>query len=206
MICGGVALFTIYQRRDTYLTQIRDVSLLQGEKVTHVFSPQNGLLEEPSSTGRLLITTSHRIVSFSNGQGNHETLLVPVEELKGVVVKSGTRNPNSLIQGLILVVSGLIIYFVLSYWITGHFDGPSVPIINIDLAPLIILLGLVFAGWMLGKHYFTSASGSVTFQGSNWVFTFPYTGEKASSEVHQLVKTVFTTRSSRNGYYPTGVP
>jgi hypothetical protein len=199
-------LFTTYQRRDTYLAQIRDVSLLQGEKVTHVFSPQNGLVEEPSSTGRLLITTSHRIISFSNGQGNHETLLVPVEELKGVMVRGGTRNPKSLIQGLILVVSGLILYFVLSYWATGRFDGPSVPIINLDLAPLIILLGLIAAGWMLGKHYFTSESGSVTFQGSNWVFTFPYNGEKASSEVHQVVKTVFTTRSSRNGSYPTEIP
>jgi hypothetical protein len=199
-------LFSTYQRRDSYLTQIRDVSLLQGEKVTHVFSPQNGLVEEPSATGRLLIATSHRIISFSNDQGNHETLLVPVEELKGVMVKRGARNPNSLIQGLIMGVSGLIIYFVLSYWITARFDGPTVPIINIDLAPLIILLGLLVAGWLLGKHYFTREGGSVTFQGSNWVFTFPFTGEKASSEVHQLVKTVFTTRSSRNGYYPTEVP
>jgi hypothetical protein len=199
-------LFSNYQRRDSYLAQIRDVSLLQGEKVTHVFSPQNGLLPEPSSTGRLLITTSHRIISFSNGQGNNETLLVPVEELKGVMVKSGTKNPSSLIQGLILILSGLIIYFVLSYWITGRFDGPNVPIINIDLGPLIILLGLIVAGWALGKHYFTSQGGSVTFQGSNWAFTFPYHGEKASAEVYQLVKTVFTTRTSRNGYYPTEVP
>lgn len=198
-------MVSAFQRRDSYLTQVRDVSLLDGEKVTHVFSPHEGLLQEPSSAGRLLITTTHRIISFSDGQGNQETLLVPIEELKGVMVKKGARNPNSLVQGLIFIVSGLIIYFVLSYWMTGRFEGPSMPIINIDLGPLVILLGLIGAGWLLGKHYFAGEGGSITFQGSNWAFSFPSANEKASGEVNQLVKTVFTTRNSRNGYYPTEV-
>jgi hypothetical protein len=178
------------------------VALLAGEKVTHVFSPQEGIVRDPTSAGRLLITTNHRIISFSDGARGHETLLVPIEELKGVMLKTGARNSASLSQGLLMILGGLVVYFVLSYWLTGRFDGPSIPLINIDLGPFIILLALLGCAWFGGQHYFAKQEGSVTFQGSNWVFTFPYSGEKASGEVHRIVETVFAARNSRNGYFP----
>jgi hypothetical protein len=195
-------VFTGYLTPESYLTQIRDVALLSREKVTHVFSPQDGLITEPTGTGRLLITTNLRILSFSQGQDNNETLLVPIEELKGVVVKNGARNAASLLQGLLMMVGGVIIYLVISYWITGRFDGPTVPFINLDVGPLIVLLGLLGVGWVIGKHYFIRQGGSVTFQGSNWTFTLPFTGEKAGADIYRVVNTVFATRNSRNGYYP----
>jgi hypothetical protein len=175
------------------------------EKVIHVFSPQDGLIDEPVGTGRLLIVTNLRILTFSQGQDNNETLIVPVEELKGVVVKNGTRNAASLFQGLLMMAGGVIIYLVVSYWLTGQFDGPTVPLINLDVGPLIVLLALLGVGWLIGKHYFVREGGAVTFQGSNWTFTFPFVGEKAEQEVYQVVNTVFATRNSRNDYYPPDI-
>jgi hypothetical protein len=198
-------VFNSYQAPESYLTQIRDVALLSGEKVIHVFSPQDGLVDEPTGTGRLLVTTNLRILSFSQGEDNNETLLVPVEELKGVVVKNRMRNPASLLQGLLMMVGGVIIYLVVSYWITGRFDGPTVPVINLDVGPLIVLLALLGVGWIIGKHYFNREGGSVTFQG-NWAFTFPFIGKKAGGEVYQVVNTIFATRDSRNGHYPADIP
>lgn len=195
-------MFTSYQPPNSYLTQIRDVALLSQEKVVHAFSPHNGLIGEPTGTGQLLITTNLRILSFSQGEDNNEILLVPIDELKGVVVKNGRRNTASLFQGLLMMVGGVIIYLVVSYWLTGRFDGPTVPFINLDVGPLIVLLALLGVAWVIGKHYFMREAGSVTFQGSNWTFTFPFTGEKAGADIYQVVNTVFTTRNSRNGYYP----
>ena len=191
-----------YLPPENYLTQVRDVALLNDEKVTHVFSPQEGMINEPTGTGRLLITTSQRIISFSEVQGNHEILLFPIEELKGIMVKSGGRSSASLFQGLLMIAGGLIIYLVISYWLTGRIDGPTVPLINVDLGPLVILMGVLGDGWLVGKYYFDKDGGTVTFQGSNWAFSFPYSGEKAGEEIYHIVKTVFDTRSIRNGYYP----
>ena len=198
-------MFNSYLPPESYLTQIRDVALLSREKIIHVFSPQDGLVDEPTGTGRLLITTNLRILSFSQGEDNNETLLVPVEELKGVVVKNRMRNSASLLQGLLMMVGGVIIYLVISYWLTGRFNGPNVPVINLDVGPLLVLLALLGIGWIVGKHYFSRESGSVTFQGSNWAFTFPFVGKKAGGEVYQVVNTVFATRDSRNGHYPPDV-
>ena len=51
----------------SYLTHIRDVALLPGERVTHVFSPSAGLSDEPPMEGHLLITTDQRILAFAQG-------------------------------------------------------------------------------------------------------------------------------------------
>ena len=192
-------MFSTHQRLDSYLTGVRNVSLISGEKVTHIFAPQDGTIHEPTASGRLLVTTSHRIISFTDAPGNHEILVAPIEELNGVMVKSRSRSPLSLIQGLVFILSGLVIYLVLSYWVTGQFVGPTVPVIDIDVGPLIILMGLLGGGWLLGKHYLAQEGGAIIFQGSNWAFTFPYSGEKASEDVHHLVKSVFTARSQRRG-------
>jgi len=165
-------LYAGYHRPESYLTQIRDVPLLPEEKVTHVFLSEDGLIKEPTAAGRLLITTNQRIISFAQGERHNETVLVPVEEFTGVVVKKSARNSGSLIQGLLLLVAGLFIYLIISYWFTGRFDGPKIPLINLDAGPLIILVGLLWGGWLVGRHYFTRGDGWVTFRGSDWVFTF----------------------------------
>lgn len=194
-------MFKGYHQPESYLTQIRDVPLLPEEKVTRAFLPEDGLIKEPTAAGRLLITTNQRIISFSQGERHNETVLVPVEELKGVVVKKAARNSRSLFQGLLLLAAGLFIYGIVSYWLTGRFDGPEIPLINLDAGPLIVLAGLLWGGWLVSRHYFTRDDGSVTFQGSDWVFTFPYAGDKASEEVYQVVNTVFASRAWLNGLY-----
>jgi hypothetical protein len=190
-----------YPQPESYLTQVRDVPLLPKEKVTHAFLPEDGLVKEPTAAGRLLVTTNQRIISFAQGDRRNETVLVPIEELNGVVVKKAAKSSGSLIQGLLLIAAGLFIYVVVSYWFAGRFDGPEVPFINIDAGPLIILAGLIWGGWLVSRHYFTRGDGSVTFQGSDWAFTFPYAGDKADEEVYRVVNTVFASRAWLNGLY-----
>ena len=201
IFCGG-RVFNGSPTVETYITHIRDVALLPGERVTHVFSPSQGLTGEPPVDGQVLITTNQRIMAFSQEDGREQTYLVPVEELKGVVVKAGSRASGSLLQGLVLAVGGLFVYLIVAYWLTGRIDGPNVPIINIDVGAIMVLLAIVAGVLLIGKYYFVKEAGSVTFQGSNWVFTFPYKSDWAREQVYQVVNTVFVSRRSSDGYSP----
>ncbi len=182
--------------------RVRDVVLLPGEKVTHAFSPDGGLVAEAGDHGPLLVTTNQRILSFSQDHGHNEIVLVPVEELKGVTVKTSARSSLNLFQGLMLVAGGIFAYLVVAYWLAGKHKGPNVPVINIDLGPLVVLVAIVWGVVLIARYYFAKEDNQVTFQGSNWAFSFPYRGKKAEGEVYQVVNTAFTYRRSRNGHSP----
>ena len=180
-------------------TQVRDVALLPGEKITCIFSPEQGLTLAPPLTGQVLITTNQRVLAFRRNDGRNETFLAPVEEFKGVAVKSHSRNATSILQGVALSVVGIVLYLVVAYWLTGRFDGPSVPVINIDIGPLLVLLVALVAALLMARRYFSKQDGSVIFQGHNWSFEFPYRGDRASQEIYQVVNSLFATRLSVNG-------
>jgi hypothetical protein len=187
-----------FQAASRRVARIRDVSLLPGETLDYVFSPSLGFTDQPPDNGQLLIATSERIVAFLENDGRNETFLAPVRELDGVVVGSRSRSASSMVQGLLLTLAAIVIYVVVAYWFTGRIGGPRVPVVNMDLAPLIILLLALLAVGLVVKHYFSKQYGSVTFQGSNWSFTFPYQGNRRHREIHQLVDGVFAARQSGN--------
>ena len=108
--------------------------------IIQVFCPDRGLTQEPPVRGKVLITTNQRILAFSRDDDRNDTYLVPIEELKGVAVKTGDRSYGSLFQGLLLIIGGIFLYLVVAYWWTGQFTGPSVPVLNIDAGPLMVLL------------------------------------------------------------------
>ena len=188
------------QTTESEVTHIRDVVLLPGETINYVFSPKLGLTEQPPANGQLLIATSQRVVAFCRNDGRDETFLVPVGELKGVAVKSRSRSATSIVQGILLALAATFLYVVVAYWLTGRVDGPSVPVINMDIGPLVILLLALLGAGLVGKHYFIKEDGSVTFQGSNWTFAFPYRGDRAGQDIYRLVNGVFATRHSVNGH------
>ena len=184
---------------DDDVSQIRDVVLLPGEQITHVFSADQGLTRELPVAGQVLITTDRRILAFCRSDGQNETYVVPVADLKGVAVKSATRRWGSLGQGLMLGVGALLVYIIGAYWLTGRFDGPKIPVINMDVVALLVLIGALVGVYFIGRHYFGKGDGSISFQGSNWAFVFPYKGQRAGQEIYQVVNTVFAAHASRDG-------
>jgi len=188
--------------KKSYLTKIRNVPLLPHERVDSVFSPEKGLVDEPWGEGQLLVTTDERILSFSQNQGSKEIYMVPVGELKGIVVRSsGTKSSTSLMQGLLLLGGAVAIYIVLSYWLTARFTGPNIPIINLDVGPLIILLSILLGGWLLMRYYLAPSTGSATFRGTNWSFAFPFSQSVAEDDMYKLVNSTFIAR--RDSRAPT---
>ena len=182
------------------VTHIRDIALLPGERVTHFFSPDLGLTNDLPLGEQVLITTDRRILVFSQVDGRSEAFLVPLEGLKGVSVKTSARTAGSLFQGILLTIGAIFLYLVIAYWVTGRLGGPGIPLIRIDVAPFLILLLIALGVLLVGKHYFAKKAGSVTFQGSDWVFAFPYRGDAAGKEIYQVVNSVFAARQSGGGY------
>ena len=64
----------------------------------------------------------------------------------------------------------------------------------------MVFLAILAGGFLIWKFYLTKEAGSVTFQGSNWVFSFPFEAEGASEQVYRMVNAAFVARRSVNGY------
>jgi len=101
---------------------------------------------------------------------------------------------------LLLIIGGIF----LAYWLTGQFSGPSVPVLKMDTGPLLVLIVVLIGLVLIGRYYFAKEDGSVIFQGSNWVFAFPYRSDRAGQDIYQVVNSVFAARQARNGYSVPG--
>jgi len=177
--------------------KIRGVALLAGEMPVHVFSVTDGLISEPPVTGQVLVVTNERVIAFCQAEGKQETYLVPLNEVKHVVVKAGSRSVSMLLQGSLMVVAGIFIYMVLGYWLTNQIEGPTIPVLHMDVAPFIALI-IVLAGLtMIAQVYFTKPDGTVTVQGDGLQFTFQFQGDTAQREIFDVVNTAFATRQTK---------
>ena len=184
---------------ERHVGRVRGVALLPGETISCVFSPEQGLISEPLASGRMLVATNQRLVAFCRNDGRDETFLTMVEEIQSASVKPAPRRWASVFQGALLAVAGILVYLVLAYWLTGLLDGPSVPLINIDMGPLALLLALLGAALLLSRHYLVNEDGSALFRGSDWRLEFPYRSGRASREIYQVVNSLFVARQSTNG-------
>ena len=192
-------MFESSQTTATGTTHVRSIALLPGETIDHIFSPESGLTQHPSDHGQLLITTNQRVLAFCRNEGRNETHLLPVSELQGVSVKARTRSAASIAQGVLLGLGAILLYLAVAYWVTGRVEGPAIPVINMDVVPFLLLLIAVAGMGLVARHYLASADGSVTFQGSNWNFVFPYKGQRAGQDLQQVVNSVFASRYHQNG-------
>ncbi len=179
---------------ESYLTHIREIALLPGERVSHLFCPDRGLAPEPPGSGQFLAATNQRILAFLINNEKGDIFIVPLEDLQGVSLKSGTRSISALFQGIIFIVGAIFIYLVLAYWLTGRFQGPNVPFLNMDAGTLLVMVAVLLGAFYIARHYFSRQSGEVTFQGASWVFSFPFMGEQPQKEMYQVVNSIFADR------------
>ena len=173
---------------------IRQVLLMAGESVSAIFSSEKGLLPELTNDGRLMVLTNQRLMAFGQHEGMKETVLMPVEEVKAVAISAGARSKGTLIQGVLMVGASVILYILLAYWLTGRIDGPTVPIIRMDLVAFIVFLAVLSGVGLLAQVYFSKPDGEVTFQGNGVKVTFPFKGETAESDVFKVVDAAFVAR------------
>ncbi|MCH7737082.1 MAG: hypothetical protein IH872_06740 [Chloroflexi bacterium] len=175
---------------------IRKVGLLSGESVSHTFCPEEGLVATPPEAGRMLLLTNQRVIAFGQSDGMRQTVLMPLEEVKAVAVNVGHRSKGTLFQGGLMVVAAVFFYVLLAYWLTGRIDGPTVPIIRMDLVAFVVFLAVLTGVALLAQVYFAKPDGEVTFQGDGVKLTFPFRGETAEDEIYQVVNAAFAARQT----------
>ena len=185
--------------------KIRRVSLLSGETVTHTFCPKKGLIPYPQEQGRMLVLTNQRVIAFGQRDGMKETVLMPLEEVKAVAVNAGRRSKGTLLQGGLMMIAGVFFYVLLAYWLTGRVDGPTIPVIRMDLVAFLVFLAILSGVGMIAQFYFSKPDGEVTFQGDGVKFSFPFTGEAGEDQIYQVVNATFAARQSIMGYSGLGV-
>ncbi|PKB70537.1 MAG: hypothetical protein BZY87_10450 [SAR202 cluster bacterium Io17-Chloro-G6] len=179
---------------------IRKVGLLFGETVTHTFCPEKGLVPHPEEQGRMLVLTNQRVIAFGNREGTRETVLMPVDEVKAVSVNAGLRSKLMLLQGGLIMMAGVVIYVLLAYWLTGRIDGPTIPVIRMDLVAFLVFLAILSSVGMMSQFYFSKPDGEVAFQGDGVRLVFPFRGETAEDSIYQVVNATFAARQSILGY------
>ena len=170
-------------------SSVRELPLLDGETIEERFVPDGGLVSETPWEGQVLVLTNQRIISFVHNNGNQETFLSPLAELKGVSVKSNTRGFRDLLQGLGLILIGILAYIILGYIL----DGVA---IALALGAAIVFVGVLF----LAKHLFWEEEGTITFQGGSWELCFSYRNNRASADVYKLVHRFFQLKLDSNSH------
>ena len=175
---------------------VRNVALLPGESTSLHFTPDEGLVLAPLEIDRLLVLTNQRLIAFEQNEGMSETVIIPVEEVKSVEVKRGSRSKGTMLQGALIMVGAVTFYVLTSYWLTGKIDGPTVPIIRMDLVALIVFLAVLFGVGMMAQIYFGKPDDEVTFQGDGVRLTFRFRGESSKKDVFDVVNTAFAARQT----------
>ena len=173
-----------------YENRIRQVHLLQNEKVVQLFTPTKGIVEHPGvdevdemEDDELLVLTDQRLITFTRTEGKREVRAIHLSKVDGISVRGDTRNLKPLYQGLSIILVGVLVYLVLGTFST---DGWTAGF----LGGTIAILGLIYIGQFLAWEQ----GGEITFHGGSWKTIFPYTN-MSESQVQTAIHKYFQLNS-----------
>ena len=174
--------------------RIRGVPLARGEEITQVFLPNEGLSAAVPASGQAMILTSRRLIAFRGVEGFRDTHFALTSEISQCSVRTGQRNWGAILQGLMIMVGGALLYLVVGYWLAGQISGPNVPVLNMDVAPFIALLIILAGLLVLLQNYFTRPAGAVIFHGEGVEFAFPFRSSLDVRQVYDFVDLAYVAR------------
>lgn len=152
----------------SYLSRIRGVELLPGERVNALFSPEKGLVAEPSKDGQLLVATDQRLISvLDNGTAQTRDIFA-IESVSGVSVRNNVARGLSWKQWGTLIVGGLVVYLALAYWLVDRLPHIIIPGINLHAYALAVMALVALAGWLFWRGFTQSGGASIHINGANW--------------------------------------
>ena len=167
--------------------RLRGVPLGKDEQVARVFLPDRGLVRNVPPAGQALILTNRRLIAFRGVEGFRDTHIASSAGIVQCSVRTGQRNWGAILQGIMIMVGGAFLYLIVGYWLAGQISGPSVPGLNIDVAPLIALLIILAGLFILLQNYFTRPAGAMIFHGEGLEIAFPFRSSLDLEQVYDFV-------------------
>ena len=170
--------------------RLRGVPLVQGEEITRVMLPDDGLSDVLPPSGQALILTSRRLIAFRGVEGFRDTHVARTSDIRQFSVRTGQRNWTAILQGILMMAAGGFLYLVVGYWLAGQISGPNVPVLDIDVAPLIALLIILAGLLVLLQNYFTRPAGALIFRGPGVEIAFPFRSALNLQHIYEFVDLV----------------
>ena len=171
--------------------KIRGVSLLSNEDSVSMLTREEGIVEDIPEDGSLLVLANKRLLSFSVENNREETVITTLENVHAAETTIAYRNNRPLIQGLGLIILGIVAYFVVGLFIVKN--GVFVPSV------VGIVIGL-FGLYQILRYFFWEEEAAVTFQAwgngqseGHWRLAFECYGESARQS-QRLVDAFFNIK------------
>lgn len=152
----------------SYLSRIRGVDLLPGERVGALLNTENGLVAEPSKDGQLLVATDQRFISVLDSGTTQARDIFAMTSVSGVSVRNDAHRGFSWKQWASLIAGGIVVYLALAYWLVDRLPAIIVPGINLHAFALAIMILVVLAGWLFWRGFTQSGGAKMRIYGSNW--------------------------------------
>ena len=92
------------------------------------------------------------------------------------------------------MVGGAVLYLVVGYWLAGQISGPNVPVLDIDVAPLIALIIILAGLLVLLQNYLTRPAGALIFHGEGLEIAFPFRSSLDVGQVYDFVDLAHSIR------------
>ena len=170
--------------------KIRGVHLLKGETVVGLLDGSKGLVEVPTRRGALLALTERRVLTLLDDEDRQETHMACIDKIQGVSMRSNRRSLKPLLQGVLLILAGIIVYLVVGTFSTGIPVNAGITISAL-LGGAVALLGLLF----VLRYLFWEQGGELVFQTGGLELVFPYRSQKTIVPVHELLRRFFQLQS-----------
>ena len=115
----------------SFLSHIRGVELLPGERVAAFLNAEHGLTREPTPAGRLLVATDRRIIAVADEGPTRVVQMFATDTVTAVSVRNDARRGLSWKQWGTLLLGGVFAYVLLAYWLVDRLPDVVIPVINL---------------------------------------------------------------------------
>lgn len=163
----------------SFLSHIRGVELLPGERVAAFLDAELGLTHEPTPTGRLLVSTNRRIIAVTEEGPTRVVQMFAADTVTAVSVRNDARRSLSWKQWGILLLGGVVAYLILAYWLVDRLPDVVIPVINLHAMAAVLMILIVVLGWIIWRSLTDSGGNMVRIDGCNWNVQVPCTAANA---------------------------
>lgn len=179
--------------------EVRGIPLAPGEVVQQIFSAESGIVETTPERGAALALTNRRIIALVQSNASRDLSIMPLSAVRQASVRLGGRSGAVIFQGAALAVVGLLLYAIVAYWLAGRVDGPSIPVLNMDLAPFLALVVTLIGLAIAANAYLAKPEGVITIQGPGVQIAFPVRGAEAERQSPLLLNAIYAAAQWDSG-------